>query len=240
MSPPKAPSLAAFRARSQSHGVDDDLVWSVNIFDAGAARVLLQLRHGVQNKIGKDYKRFGFEDAGDKSSNKDVEEVVGGLRLLERHYSNGNSSSPSNNRPYYLVVADTGTLIDGDYINLDFEPNDEGLNVLVFGSTELVPGGDSIYYLFPDGTFQNDNTGITNGFSEIKGLELLLGWVEIEGEERTMHPRTKETYNSPLGHIDSFAEEFTTFVANRSGQGTTQMTDGATSQKLSIYRSLEQ
>ena len=66
--------------------------------------------------------------------------------------------------PYYLVVAHTGTPFDGDYINLDFEPSDEGLNVLVFGSTELVPGGDSVYYLFSDGTFQNDNTGWTASY----------------------------------------------------------------------------
>ena len=91
--PPKAPSLAAFRARSQPpfaafhatlaplegdwwvtssdslppftiavasvvtrifrsvDGVDDDLVCNVNISDAGAARVLQQLQHGVQLKF---------------------------------------------------------------------------------------------------------------------------------------------------------------------------------------------
>lgn len=66
--------------------------------------------------------------------------------------------------PFYLVVAVTGTPFDGDYLNLDFVPSDDGLNVLVFGSTELVPGGDSVYYLFPDGTFQNDNTGWTASY----------------------------------------------------------------------------
>lgn len=71
-------------------------------------------------------------------------------------------------------------------------------------------------------------------------LELLLDWVEIEGEKRTMHARTKETYNSRLGPIDSFAEEITTIAADWSGQGTnTQVTDGATKWELSIYRSLE-
>lgn len=84
----------------------------------------------------------------------------------------GTSSSASTSTPvppptigpFYLVVADTGTPFDGDYLNLGSEPSDNGLNVLVFGSTELVPGGDSVYYLFPDGTFQNDNTGLTASY----------------------------------------------------------------------------
>lgn len=60
---------------------------------------------------------------------------------------------------FYLIVADTGTPFDGDYIYVSVDPHEDNLYLPQFGTNEPDPTGVSVFSLSADCTLQQDSSG---------------------------------------------------------------------------------
>ena len=76
--------------------------------------------------------------------------------------------------PFYLVVADTGTPFDGDYLFIGMDNERSGLELLLFGpqepTSEPSPTAASVFSLSADGILRQDSTGLIASYFDNYGL----------------------------------------------------------------------
>lgn len=74
--------------------------------------------------------------------------------------------TPTSSEFFYLVAADTGTDLDGDYVSIGSDTSGNGLLVLYLASTPNQVARFSTFNLNADGTLQNEfSGGIANIFA---------------------------------------------------------------------------